>query len=154
MDARRMRVSDNERERVVQFLREQSLVGRLDHDELDDRIGAAYRAKTAGELQDLIEDLPHRRVAPAPAHRPAPRRRRQSGPHPLAIAGMCLLALLVLPTLAAAGIGVVIAVVMAVVVAVFVLGFLFGPFILIGMLISQAMKRRSRPPRHFTPNWH
>src|SRR5689334_23203566 len=118
MDARRMRVSDNERERVALFLREQSLEGRLDHDELDERMGAAYRAKTAGELQDLIEDLPHRRVAPAPARRPAPQRRRK-GPHPLAIAGMCLLGLLVLPTLAAAGIGVVFAVVMALVVAVF-----------------------------------
>ena len=146
-----MRVSDSERERVAQFLREQSLEGRLDHDELDERMGAAYQAKTAGELQDLIEDLPHRRVAPAPARRPAPQRRRK-GPHPLAIAGMCLLGLLVLPTLAAAGIGVVFAVVMALVVAVFVLGFLFGPFILIGLLISQAAKRRTRP-RHFTPNW-
>jgi hypothetical protein len=152
MDPRRMRVSDNERERVALFLREQSLEGRLDHDELDERMGAAYRAKTAGELQDLIEDLPHRRVAPAPARRPAPQRRRK-GPHPLAIAGMCLLGLLVLPTLAAAGIGVVFAVIMALVVAVFVLGFLFGPFILIGVRISQAAKRRSRP-RHVTPNWH
>jgi hypothetical protein len=116
-------------------------------------MGAAYRAKTAGELQDLIEDLPHRRVAPSPARRPAPQRRRRNGPHPLAIAGMCLLALLVLPTVAAAGIGVIFAVVIAVAVAIFVLGFLFGPFILIGLLISQAAKRRSRP-RHFTPNWH
>jgi hypothetical protein len=153
MDARRMRVSDSERERVALFLREQSLEGRLDHDELDERMGAAYRAKTAGELQDLIEDLPHRRVAPSPARRPAPQRRRRNGPHPLAIAGMCLLALLVLPTVAAAGIGVIFAVVIAVAVAIFVLGFLFGPFILIGLLISQAAKRRSRP-RHFTPNWH
>jgi Flp pilus assembly protein TadB len=152
MDARRMRVSDSERERVAQFLREQSLEGRLDHEELEDRIGGAYRAKTAGELQDLIEDLPHRRVAAAPARRPAPRR-RQNGPHPLAIAGMVLLALLVLPTLAAGGIAVVFAVVAAVALTVFVLGFLFGPIILIGFLISQATKRRSRP-RPFTPNWH
>lgn len=148
-----MRVSDSERERVAQFLREQALEGRLDHDELDERLGSAYGAKTAGELQDLIEDLPHRRVAAAPQRRPAPRRRR-NGPHPLAIAGMCLLALLVLPTLAAGGIAVVFAIVAAVAVAVFVLGFVFGPFILIGFLISQAAKRRTRPPRHFTPNWH
>jgi hypothetical protein len=153
MDARRMRVSDNERERVVQFLREQALVGRLDNEELEDRIGGAYHAKTAGELQDLIEDLPHRRVATAAVRRPAPQRRRQHGPHPLAIVGMCLLAVLVLPTLAAGGIAVVFAVLAAVVIAVFALGFVFGPFILIGMLISQAMKRRTRP-RHFTPNWH
>jgi cytochrome c biogenesis protein CcdA len=47
----------------------------------------------------------------------------------------------------------VFAVLAAVVIAVFALGFVFGPFILIGMLISQAMKRRTRP-RHVTPNWH
>jgi hypothetical protein len=152
MDARRMRVSDNERERVVQFLREQSLEGRLDHEELEERLGSAYQAKTAGDLQDLIEDLPHRRVAPAPVRRPAPQRRRQNGPHPLAIVGMCLLALIALPTLAAAGIGFVFAVVAAIGIAVFVLGFLFGPLILIGFLISQAARRRTRP-RHFTPNW-
>jgi hypothetical protein len=55
--------------------------------------------------------------------------------------------------LVAGGIAVVFAVVVAVAVAVFALGFLFGPIILIGFLISQATKRRSRP-RHFTPNWH
>lgn len=148
-----MRVSDSERERVAQFLHDQALEGRLDHDELDERVGVAYRAKTAGELQDLIEDLPHRRVAPTPVRRPAARQRRRNGPHPLAIAGMCLLALLVLPTLAAGGVAVVFAIVAAVAIAVFVLGFLFGPFILIGLLISQGIKRRSRP-RHFTPNWH
>ncbi len=148
-----MRVSDNERERVIQFLRDQALVGRLDDEELEERIGGAYAAKTAGELQDLIEDLPHRRVAPAPARRPAAQRRRQHGPHPLAIAGMCLLGLLVLPTLAAGGIAVVFAIMAAVVVAVFVLGFVCGPFILIGFLISQAARRRTRPPRRVTPHW-
>jgi hypothetical protein len=125
-----MRVSDSERERVAQFLREQSLEGRLDHEELED---------------------------PAPIHRPQPRRRRppHQGPHPLAIAGMVLLGLLVLPTLAAGGLAVVFAVLAAMIVAVFVLGFLFGPFILIGLLISQATRRRSRPrPRqHWSPNW-
>ncbi len=147
-----MRVSDNERERVVAFLREQALVGRLDDEELEDRIGGAYQAKTAGELQDLIEDLPHRRVAAAPPRRPAPQRRRRSGPHPLAIAGLCLLGLLVMPALAAGGIAVVFAVIAAVLVAVFVLGFVFGPFILVGLLISQAARRRTRP-RNWTPNW-
>ena len=50
-----MRVSDYERERVAQFLREQALEGRLDHEELEDRIGGAIHAKTAGDLQELIE---------------------------------------------------------------------------------------------------
>src|SRR6202012_5854175 len=72
MDRRRMRVSDSERERVAQFLRDQSLEGRLDHEELEERLGEAYAAKTAGQLEDLIEDLPHRRVPAAPARPPAP----------------------------------------------------------------------------------
>jgi Flp pilus assembly protein TadB len=146
-----MRVSDAERERVAQFLREQALEGRLDHDELDERLGSAYRAKLAGELEDLIEDLPHRRV---PA-RPAPRRPAQRGQRPpiALVLGLGLLALLVVPTIAAGGLAVAVALVMAIFVAVFVLGFAFGPFILIGLLISQAVRRRRTPPRRWTPHY-
>jgi hypothetical protein len=151
MDSRRMRVSDAERERVASFLREQALEGRLDHDELEERLGGAYQAKVAGELEDLIEDLPHRRVA-APA-RPAARRpqRRQHPPIVLVLA-LGLLALLTVPTLVAGGAAVALALMMAIVVAAFVLGFAFGPFILIGVLISQAVRRR-RTPRRWTPHY-
>ena len=37
-----LRASDAERERVVAFLREHALLGRLTDDELEDRIGLAY----------------------------------------------------------------------------------------------------------------
>ena len=53
-----LRASDAERERVVDFLRENSLVGRLTHDELDERIGLAYAAVTRGDLERLLVDLP------------------------------------------------------------------------------------------------
>ncbi|WP_051323739.1 DUF1707 SHOCT-like domain-containing protein [Candidatus Solirubrobacter pratensis] len=152
MDPRRMRVSDDERERVAAFLREQALEGRLDHEELEDRIGGAYRAKTAGELEDLIEDLPHRRV---PAARVAPQRpaRRQHPPVVLML-GLALLALLTVPTLLAGGVAVAMALVMAIMVAVFVLGFAFGPFILLGLLVSQAVRRRRAPhSRHWSPRY-
>lgn len=48
--------------------------GRLDFDELDERLEAAYRAKTYGELEPLVADLPgarppavRREASPAPA---------------------------------------------------------------------------------------
>jgi hypothetical protein len=148
MNARQMRVSDAERERVATFLREQALEGRLDHEELEERLGGAYRAKTAGELEDLIEDLPHRRV-PAAAPRRAPARRQ--GPPLVLVAGLMLLGLLAVPTLAAGGVAIAVALAMAIAIAVFVLGFAFGPFILIGFLIAQAARRRR--PRHWSPHY-
>jgi hypothetical protein len=152
MDARRMRVSDAERERVATFLRDQTLEGRLDHDELEERLGGAYRAKTAGELEDLIEDLPHRRVPARPAQHRAVRRQH---PPIAAILGLGLLAILTVPTLLAGGVAVAMALVMAIMVAVFVLGFAFGPFILIGMLIAQAARRRrgAHTHHHWSPRY-
>jgi Domain of unknown function (DUF1707) len=151
MNARQMRVSDAERERVAAFLREQALEGRLDHEELEERLGGAYRAKTAGQLEDLIEDLPHRRVAaPVATRRPPARRAR---PNPLFLVTIAVLGVLVVPTLLASGVAVAMALVVAVVVLVFALSFVFGPFILLGLLIAQAV-RRNRRPRHWTPNWH
>jgi hypothetical protein len=157
MNARQMRVSDSERERVAQFLREQSLEGRLDHDELEERLGAAYRAKTAGELEDLIEDLPHRRVARPPSaprpprHVPAARRHHSGPPVPLLVLAV-FIGLLTLPAAAAGGLALVVALTGAFMVAVFVLGFAFGPFILLGLIISRAFRRRP-PGRHWTPRY-
>ncbi|MGH1564222.1 DUF1707 SHOCT-like domain-containing protein [Mumia sp. DW29H23] len=54
---RRMRVSDADREHVAEILRAAAGDGRIDVDELDERLGAAYRAKTVGDLVPLTEDL-------------------------------------------------------------------------------------------------
>ncbi len=67
-----LRASDAERERVVDFLREHALVGRLNDDELEERIGLAYAAITRGDLERLIGDLP----AAQPASRRGARGRR------------------------------------------------------------------------------
>jgi class 3 adenylate cyclase len=56
------RISDDERQRVVDRLRDAAGRGLLDLDELGDRIGAVYEAKTFGELDPITADLP----APAP----------------------------------------------------------------------------------------
>jgi hypothetical protein len=73
-----LRASDAERERVVTFLREHALLGRLDDDELEERIGLAYSSVTVGDLEQLIADLPRARASPRRAA--ASRRRRRSAP--------------------------------------------------------------------------
>jgi hypothetical protein len=52
------RASDSEREAVVARLRHAAAEGRLTVDELDERIDAAYTAKTRAELEPLTADLP------------------------------------------------------------------------------------------------
>jgi hypothetical protein len=52
------RASDSEREAVVARLRHAAGEGRLTVDELDERIDAAYAAKTRAELEPLTADLP------------------------------------------------------------------------------------------------
>jgi hypothetical protein len=54
------RVSDRDRERAVQALREHLVEGRLTLDEFTRRVEAALRAATAGELSTTAEELPVR----------------------------------------------------------------------------------------------
>jgi hypothetical protein len=53
-----LRVSDLEREQVVQELREHFAAGRLSDDELSERSQKAYEARTNAELRSLLADLP------------------------------------------------------------------------------------------------
>lgn len=132
-----LRASDAERERVVAFLREHALAGRLTDDELEDRIGLAYASVTVGDLERLIGDLPRTN---RPAARPArpPRRRREPTPA-LIMAGLALLILTGLPAIAVTG-------VLALAAIVFVLSFVLGPFLLVGLLVAAARRRRPPPP--------
>jgi hypothetical protein len=132
-----LRASDAERERVVAFLRDHALQGRLTHDELEERIGLAYASVTMGDLERLISDLPRPH---APARRPSrqPRRRRQHGPNPaLIIAGIAVMLCFGLPLAATA---------VALVIAVLAMSFVLGPLILIAMLIVAASRRNHRRP--------
>ncbi len=64
-----LRVSDADRERVAERLRDAAGEGRLTIDELDERVESAYAARTAAELAELTTDLPAtatgREVAPS-----------------------------------------------------------------------------------------
>ncbi|MFF1839556.1 DUF1707 domain-containing protein [Streptomyces sp. NPDC058231] len=53
-----MRASDAERERVAEVLRDAVAEGRLRMEEFEERLEAAYTARTHGELEPLISDLP------------------------------------------------------------------------------------------------
>ncbi|MFJ6011820.1 DUF1707 domain-containing protein [Streptomyces sp. NPDC092952] len=61
-----MRASDAERERVAETLREAVAEGRLGMEEFDQRLEAAYTARTHGELEPLVRDLPAPGAAVAP----------------------------------------------------------------------------------------
>ena len=58
VDRPALRASDADRERTVTRLRDHGAAGRLDPDELAERVGAALSARTVGELTELLADLP------------------------------------------------------------------------------------------------
>ena len=55
---RHVRASDADREDVVRQLERALRDGRLTIDEFDGRVQSAYAARTLGDLDDLIHDLP------------------------------------------------------------------------------------------------
>ena len=59
-----IRASDADRERTAQVLRHSGANGQLTVEELDERVEAAYAAKTRGELERLVEDLGETRERP------------------------------------------------------------------------------------------
>jgi Domain of unknown function (DUF1707) len=55
---RSLRAGDLDRDAVADVLREQHLAGRLESDEFQQRLDRCYAAKTYGELDELVADLP------------------------------------------------------------------------------------------------
>ncbi len=71
-----MRASDADRERVAQLLHEAAGEGRLTLDELQERLDTVYAARTYGQLEPVLSDLPsvgHGTVVPTGEHAPARR---------------------------------------------------------------------------------
>ncbi|MFI6418949.1 DUF1707 domain-containing protein [Streptomyces sp. NPDC050842] len=65
-----LRASDADRDRIADILRDALAEGRIDPEEHSDRIDAVYRAKTVGELEPIVSDLPGPRTRrePEPAY--------------------------------------------------------------------------------------
>ena len=55
---RDLRASDADRDRVAAQLREHASTGRLSVDELDERLEAVFAARTLGDLEPPLADLP------------------------------------------------------------------------------------------------
>jgi Flp pilus assembly protein TadB len=58
-----LRASDADRDAVAERLRSAAVEGRLEPDELEERLHAALRARTYGDLRGLLADLPGTPVA-------------------------------------------------------------------------------------------
>ncbi|WP_238153953.1 DUF1707 SHOCT-like domain-containing protein [Streptomyces xinghaiensis] len=68
-----MRASDRDRDRTADILREALAEGRLTAEEHSERIDLVYRARTVGELEPLVGDLPAQSGPDREPYRPAPR---------------------------------------------------------------------------------
>ena len=87
----RLRAADTDREAVAATLRRAHAEGRLDASELEERLGRCYAARTVGELDRLVDDLPR------------PRERRRRGPGPFAVAPLALAVLAIALVVASHG---------------------------------------------------
>jgi Domain of unknown function (DUF1707) len=67
-----LRASDADREQFAERLRQATGEGRLVAEELEERLEAVFAARTYGELDPLVADLPGQTVRRAGAPRPAP----------------------------------------------------------------------------------
>jgi uncharacterized protein DUF1707 len=104
-----IRAGNADRERVVAELNKAFAEGRLDVHELDERVAAAYAAKTMGELAPLTADLPSSRSlvprAGASPARPAADREIERGSRGAAVGGALGLFLLNVLIWAAVSVG-------------------------------------------------
>jgi Domain of unknown function (DUF1707) len=144
-----LRCSDAERERVAGFLRDQAAEGRLTPDELDERVGAAYAAKTVRELKELVADLPRTSLPHAGPPRRTPAGRGVNPLLPIGILGFLALGG---PWVMWVGAIVASTLVFTGVVVLLALGLAASPFLLVAALVILALRRR-RPPRRFDPRW-
>src|SRR6201990_71178 len=71
-----LRISDIDRDRAAEVLREAHAQGRITVDELDERLTSVYNAKTFADLLPVTRDLPATQDAAAAA---TPARRRIGG---------------------------------------------------------------------------
>ncbi|MFJ6520240.1 DUF1707 domain-containing protein [Streptomyces filamentosus] len=67
-----LRASDADRDRTADVLAEALAQGRLDAEEHAERVEAVYRAKTVGELEPIVRDLPSAGAASGTRSEPVP----------------------------------------------------------------------------------
>jgi Flp pilus assembly protein TadB len=137
-----LRASDADRDAVTDRLREAAGEGRLEPEELEERVDAALRARTYGELTRLVADLPRKSTTP---WRPGRRRK--------ALARSALLGAGLLAAVAAAAVVVAVVVVLAVAAAALTAACWIGCVVF--WLVCRArrrvgpasLRRQATPPR-------
>lgn len=73
-DPSQLRISDADRHRVAEVLREAAGEGRIDFEELDERLESTYAARTYADLVPIVADLPIAHLPDLPrATAPVPR---------------------------------------------------------------------------------
>jgi hypothetical protein len=128
-----LKASDADREHIAERLRKAAAEGRLLTEELEHRLGAAFSARTYGELEPLVADLP-RDVVP---------RRRQSPSVP--------------PVAVAVGVLLLMPVVVAVVISLMVLvASMFALWAVVAVIVMWMFGRRppAFPGRYYMRHWH
>jgi hypothetical protein len=85
-----LRIADADRERVAERLRRAAGEGRLAPEELEERLEAAFAARTRADLEPLVADLP---AEPSPPARGRPRRRRHGDLHAYVATSVLLVAI-------------------------------------------------------------
>ncbi len=63
-DSSGLRVSDQQRDQTAQAIRDHYAAGRLNEEELTERVTAAYAARTESDLAELVKDLPKLPASP------------------------------------------------------------------------------------------
>jgi Domain of unknown function (DUF1707) len=140
----RLRAADTDRERSAELLREHHAVGRLTAEEFHDRLERVFTARTLGDLNELVADLPAIDLyqLPSAGIRPDPRRRfsdpERTSHGPLVLA-------LSTPWIAWAA-GSAAAVAAWVAVGAIVGGAAWVPWFLIVIIVWWVANQRRRPP--------
>ena len=132
--------SDADREHIAALLRHHSLEGRLTHDDLDERLGETYGARTIGQLWQTLRDLPVERAA-APVPHPAPQGNSTAGKMVVwTLVGVAAV------TVAPVAVALVFGLVAALLGVLFGLTVAFAPVIAIGALIVLLVQRGLNRP--------
>jgi hypothetical protein len=130
-----LRAADADREYVAERLRKATAEGRLLAEELEERLEATFSARTYGELESVISDLPRE---------PVKRARRSSLPIPWPAAVFALVVLM--------------PVVVAVMVAALVLvASMFAMWVVMAAVVAAIFGRHRvpyGPHRYYSRSWH
>jgi hypothetical protein len=94
-----LRASDEDREHVAERLRDATAEGRLLAEELEERLGAVFSARTYGDLDTVVSDLP----APYEPRRKTPLWARATIALAIVMAAMAVIAMLTLVVVGVAG---------------------------------------------------